>query len=40
LQDVTENNNYEDYILYMLDMIEHTALKGLDRLSLITHDVE
>ncbi|WP_241791087.1 Fic family protein [Sphingobacterium rhinopitheci] len=40
LQGVTKNNNWEDYIFYMLDMIEHTALKGLDRLSLITHAME
>ena len=40
LQGVTENNNWEDYIIYMLDMIEQTALKGLDRLSLITNAME
>lgn len=40
LQGVTENNSWEDYIIYMLDMIEHTALKGLDRLSLITNAME
>lgn len=36
LRDVTENENWEDYILYMLDMIEQTALNGLERLHLIT----
>ncbi|MBP3944385.1 Fic family protein [Sphingobacteriaceae bacterium WQ 2009] len=40
LQGVTENNNWEDYIIYMLEMIEYTALKGLDRLSLITNAME
>ncbi len=40
LQGVTENNNWEDYIIYMLDMIEQTAFKGLDRLSLITNAME
>lgn len=40
LQGVTENSNWEDYIIYMLDMIEHTALKGLDRLNLITNAME
>jgi len=40
LQGVTENSNWEDYIIYMLDMIEQTALKGLDRLSLITNAME
>ncbi|WP_413534095.1 Fic family protein [Empedobacter brevis] len=40
LRDVTENNNWEGFILYMLDMIENTALKGLDRLNLITNAME
>ena len=36
LQRVTEKNAWEDYILYMLDMIEVTSAKGLERLSEIT----
>ena len=36
LRNVTENNEWEDYILYMLDMIEETANKGLKRLNKIT----
>ncbi len=36
LQGVTERNEWEDYILYMLDMIEETSAKGLGRLSEIT----
>jgi Fic family protein len=36
LRDVTEKNEWEDYILYMLDMIEETANKGLKRLNKIT----
>lgn len=40
LREVTESGNWEDYILYMLDMIEQTALKGLERLKLITHAIE
>ncbi|CAN1573514.1 COG3177 Fic family protein [Flavobacteriaceae bacterium] len=28
LRKVTENGNWEDWILYMLDMVEQTALKG------------
>lgn len=40
LRGVTENENWEDYILYMLDMIEHTALKGLNRLHLITTAID
>ncbi|MFD2556315.1 Fic family protein [Sphingobacterium tabacisoli] len=40
LRGVTENENWEDYILYMLDMIEQTALKGLERLTLITNAIE
>lgn len=31
LRGVTEVGNWEDYILYMLDMVEHTSLKGLER---------
>jgi Fic family protein len=36
IKDVTEKNEWEDYILYMLDMIEETANKGLKRLNKIT----
>jgi len=40
LRGVTENENWQDYILYMLDMIEQTSLKGLDRLEKITIAME
>jgi len=40
LRSVTENENWEDYILYMLDMIEQTALKGLEQLNQITMAME
>jgi Fic family protein len=36
LQNVTEKSEWEDYILYMLDMIEETSAKGLERLGKIT----
>lgn len=36
LRGVTEKNNWENYILYMLDMIEETSNKGLERLNKIT----
>jgi Fic family protein len=36
LRDVTEKNEWEDYILFMLDMIEETANKGLRRLNKFT----
>jgi Fic family protein len=36
LRGVTENNDWENYILYMLDMIEETSIKGLERLNRIT----
>ena len=36
LQCVTEKSEWEDYILYMLDMIEETSVNGLERLSKIT----
>ena len=32
LRNVTENNDWEGFVLYMLDMIETTAKKGLTRL--------
>lgn len=35
LRSVTENNDWENYILYMLDMIEETSNKGLERLNKI-----
>jgi Fic family protein len=37
LRGVTEKNDWEAYILYMLDMIEKTSIKGLERLNKITH---
>lgn len=40
LKDVTEKNDWERYILYMLDMIEETANKGLKRLNKITVAME
>ena len=40
LQGVTENSEWEDYILYMLDMIEETSVKGLERLTKITAVIE
>jgi Fic family protein len=36
LRDVTESNDWENHILYMLDMIEETSIKGLERLNKIT----
>jgi Fic family protein len=36
LRCVTENNDWESYILYMLDMIEVTSNKGLERLNNVT----
>ena len=40
LQGVTEKKEWENYILYMLDMIEETANKGLKRLHKITVTME
>jgi Fic family protein len=40
LRDVTEKNNWEDCILYMLNMIEETSNKGLKRLNKITETIE
>lgn len=37
---VTENDNWEDWILYMLDMVESTATKGLHRLEEILQLME
>jgi len=36
LRSVTESNDWENYILYMLDMIEETSNKGFERLNKIT----
>jgi Fic family protein len=35
LRAVTENNDWSEFILYMLDMVEKTAVKGLNRLESI-----
>jgi Fic family protein len=40
LRDVTENNEWEAYILYMLDMIEETSKRGLERLNKITKAID
>lgn len=40
LRSVTENNDWENYILYMLDMIEKTAARGLERLNRITKAID
>lgn len=40
LRSVTENENWEEYILYMLDMVEKTALKGLERLNKIARAMD
>lgn len=40
LRGVTENNEWESYILYMLDLIEETSIKGLERLNKITTAME
>ncbi|MBX7064547.1 MAG: Fic family protein, partial [Saprospiraceae bacterium] len=36
LRSVTEKNDWENYILYMLDMIEETSARGSERLGKIT----
>lgn len=36
LRNVTEKNDWENYIMYMLDMIEEISIKGLERLNKIT----
>ena len=36
LREVTENNDWESWILYMLEMVEYTAKKGLNRLKEVT----
>jgi Fic family protein len=40
LRNVTEKNDWENYILYMLDMIEQTSINGLARLNKITSAIE
>lgn len=40
LRNVTEKNEWDAYILYMLDMIEETSTKGLKRLNRITTSME
>lgn len=40
LLNVTENNDWESYILYMLDMIEQTSARGLERLNKITKVID
>lgn len=40
LRNVTEKNDWENYILYMLDMIEITSQEGLNRLNKITMAME
>jgi len=36
LREVTENNDWESWVLYILEMVEHTANKGLQRLKDVT----
>ena len=40
LREVTENDNWESWILYMLEMVEYTANKGLKRLKDVTSLME
>lgn len=40
LRGVTENNEWEAYILYMLDMIEETSMIGLKRLNKIASTID
>ncbi|MCZ2222516.1 MAG: Fic family protein [Chitinophagales bacterium] len=40
LRNVTEKNDWETYILYMLDMIENTSNRGLERLNKITKVID
>lgn len=37
LREVTENNDWESWILYMLDMVEYSSNKGLQRLKDVTN---
>ena len=39
LRGITEKEEWESYILYMLDMIEETSAKGLERLNKITQEM-
>jgi Fic family protein len=40
LRSVTEKDDWENYILYMLDMIEETSARGLERLNKITKAID
>ncbi|MBK8620956.1 MAG: Fic family protein [Saprospiraceae bacterium] len=40
LKNVTENQEWEDYILYMLDMVEVTSKKGIKRVQKISEAME
>ncbi|MBX2952050.1 MAG: Fic family protein [Leadbetterella sp.] len=40
LRSVTEKNDWENYILYMLDMIEETSARGLERLNKFTKVID
>ena len=40
LRGVTEKNEWEEYILFMLDMIEQTSARGLERLNRITESID
>ncbi|MBS1783048.1 MAG: Fic family protein [Bacteroidetes bacterium] len=40
LRSVTEKNDWKNYILYMLDMIEETSNRGLERLGKITSAID
>lgn len=40
LRGVTERNEWEEYILFMLDMIEQTSTRGLERLNKITKSID
>lgn len=40
LRAVTERNDWSEFIVYMLDMVEKTAIKGLDRLESIIQLME
>lgn len=40
LRAVTEKNDWSKFILYMLDMVEKTAIKGLDRLETVIKVME
>ena len=40
LRNVTEKNDWESYILYMLDMVEETARNGIERLENVVQLME